>query len=129
MNRILFLSLMLFGLFSCLTQAQQTTNPVGVTGIEGTISVSPVQGGPTRAGGSDSMPLANMAFEVKRGDQVMTSFQTDDHGHFQVSLEPGHYTISRKDWKGAVGSYGPFEVDVSLGKMMKVEWNCDSGIR
>lgn len=59
----------------------------------------------------------------------MTTFQTDDQGHFRLSLQPGHYTIVRQNYKGAIGSYGPFEVDVSQGKMVRVYWNCDTGLR
>jgi hypothetical protein len=108
---------------------QPTATPHDLTGIEGTITVSPVQGGPTRQGSSDSRPLANIAFEVKQGDRVITLFQTDEQGHFRLTLEPGEYTISRTDWKSAVGSYGPFEMSVSRGSMTVVQWSCDTGIR
>ncbi len=110
-------------------QMQPTTTPHDPTGIDGVITMSPVQGGPTREGSSDSRPLANATFEVKQGDRVITSFQTDEQGHFRQALEPGHYTVSRKDWKSAIGSYGPFEALVSRGKMTAVQWKCDTGIR
>jgi hypothetical protein len=131
MNTSLLLSLALVGLFLGVAQAQTqpTSTPDSLTGLEGTISLSPVQGGPTRQGSPDSRPAAHVAFEVKQGERVMTSFQTDDQGQFRISLKPGHYTISRKDWKAAIGSYGPFEVDVSQGKMTKVHWDCDTGLR
>lgn len=127
----MFLPLALIAMLPCLTHAQMqpTATPNTNTGIEGTITISPVQGGPTRQGSPDSRPLANITFEVQQGDRAITSFQTDEQGHFRQTLEPGHYTISRKDWKGAVGSYGPFEVLVSRGKMTAVQWKCDTGIR
>jgi hypothetical protein len=112
-----------------LAQTQPSRTPASRTGIEGTISASPAQGGPSKEGGSHSRPLANMAFEVKQGDRVVSSFQTDAQGHFRVLLEPGHYTISRKDYTTAVGFYGPFEVEVSRGKMATVQWECDTGLR
>jgi hypothetical protein len=115
--------------FGTRAQVHSAPAPHDLTGIEGTITVSPVQGGPTRQGSSDSRPLANTTFEVKQEDRVIASFQTDQQGRFQQALEPGHYTISRKDWKSAVGSYGPFEVSVSRGKMTAVQWSCDTGIR
>jgi len=34
-----------------------------------------------------------------------------------------------KDWKSRVGSYGPFEADVTSGKITKVQWDCDTGMR
>jgi hypothetical protein len=73
--------------------------------------------------------LANVIFEVKQNGQVTKSFQTDDRGQIYVELKPGHYTIARKDWKGAVGFYGPFEVEITQGRMTRVEWKCDTGIR
>jgi hypothetical protein len=99
------------------------------TGIEGVISISPVQGGPTRQGIADSRPLANTSFVVKSGEHEVTSFETDGQGRFRVLLQPGHYVVSRKDWHAAVGSYGPFEVDVNKGRMTNVQWKCDTGIR
>jgi hypothetical protein len=110
-------------------QTQSTPAPDSLTGIEGTISVGPVQGGPTRQGAADSQPLAGMAFEVKQAGRVVKSFQTDARGSFSVLLQPGHYTIVRKDWQGAIGFYGPFEAEVTPGKMKKVDWKCDSGLR
>ncbi len=131
MKKIMLLPLALMAMLSCATRAQMQPTPVPNTntGLEGTITISPVQGGPTRQGFSDSRPLANITFEVKQGDRAITSFQTDEQGHFRRTLEPGHYTIWRKDWKGAVGSYGPFEVSVSRDKMTVVQWKCDTGIR
>src|SRR6266404_2147334 len=130
MNNILFISLTLLGLFPCfaLTQTQSISAAGSSTGIEGTISMAPIQGGPTRRGGPDSKPLAKMAFEVKQAGRVIKSFHTDDRGEFRVELEPGHYTSARKDWKGAVGFYGPFDGEVTQGKMKKVEWKCDTGL-
>src|SRR5207245_1575807 len=50
-------------------------------------------------------------------------------GHFRTPLPPGHYKVSMKGRKSSIGHYGPFEVDVVPGKMTKVQWECDSGIR
>jgi hypothetical protein len=131
MSKVAILSLALLGLTPCLVLAQSPPVPAtgGSAGVEGTISVTPFQGGPTRKGEPDSRPLANITFEVKQNGQVAKSFQTDDHGQFHVELKPGHYTVARKDRKGFVGFYGPFEVEVADGKMTKVEWKCDSGMR
>jgi hypothetical protein len=131
MGKVAILSLVLLGFISCLALAQPPSIPAanGSAGVEGTISISPIQGGPTRKGEPDSRPLANVMFDVKQNGQVTKSFQTDDRGQFHVELKPGHYTIARKDWKGGVGFYGPFGVEVAQGKMTKVEWKCDSGIR
>lgn len=99
------------------------------TVLEGVISVGPTRGGPSRIGVPDSAPLANTGFVVKKGSDVVTSFTTDEHGRFQISLPSGHYTVSIKDRKGKVGRYGPFEVDLAAGQVSKVQWTCDSGMR
>jgi hypothetical protein len=99
------------------------------TGIEGVITAGPVHGGPSRIGVPDSRPLANTPFVVANEKRVVSSFSTDDQGHFTVSLEPGHYTVSLKDKKSGIGRYGPFDVDVVAGQTTKVEWRCDTGMR
>lgn len=99
------------------------------TGLEGVISISPIHGGPARIGVPNSRPLANTAFIVKKGDDTVASFSTDDQGRFRISLPPGHYTVSMKDGKRGIGRHGPFEVDVTAGQLKQVEWTCDSGMR
>ncbi len=98
------------------------------SGLEGSILISPVMGGPTRQGAADAKPLPDAEFVVKQGETVVTSFRTDAEGHFSVSLGPGHYAVMKKE-SGAMGSFGPFEVEVAAGKMKSVQWKCDSGIR
>ena len=112
-----------------LAQTHSTPTPAAETGLEGVILVGPVQGGPSRQGVPDSRPLANTEFIVEKENSAVASFTTDDQGRFRISLPSGHYTISRKNWKAAIGSYGPFEVDVAAGQMKKVQWNCDTGVR
>ena len=99
------------------------------TGLEGVISISPIQGGPARVGVPNSRPYANIDFVVKKGDAIITSFKTDDQGRFRIPLAPGHYTVSMKDGKRGIGRHGPFEVDVVAGQIKQVQWTCDSGMR
>ena len=99
------------------------------SGIEGMITVSPARPGPIRADEPASVPLANATFVVENNNGEVASFTTDDHGHFRVSLPPGHYKVSLKGRKSSIGHFGPFEVDVASGKMTNVQWECDSGIR
>jgi hypothetical protein len=99
------------------------------TGIEGVITISPAQPGPTRADSPGSKPLANAAFVVENEKSDVASFTTDDRGRFRISVPAGHYKVSIKRNGPGIGRYGPFEVDVVPGKMTKVEWECDSGIR
>jgi hypothetical protein len=110
-------------------ETQSTPKAASETGLEGVILVGPIQGGPTKQGVPDSRPLANTEFLVVKENSTVASFKTDDEGRFRISLASGHYTISRKDWKASIGSYGPFEVDVAAGQIKRVQWNCDTGIR
>jgi hypothetical protein len=125
------LLLILFALFSCVARAetQSMPSPEPGTGLEGSISLHSISGGPVRQGVPDSRPLANTTFVVKKADLTVASFTTDDQGRFRISLSPGHYSISKKDWKSRVGFYGPFEVDIAPDQVKKVQWNCDTGMQ
>ena len=104
-------------------------SPEPGTGLEGSISLHTISGGPVRQGVPDSRPLANTTFVVKKADLTIASFTTDDQGRFRISLPPGHYSILKKDWKSRVGFYGPFEVDIAPDQVKKVHWNCDTGMQ
>ena len=106
----------------------QTPSP-GESGIEGVITISPANPGPTRIGAATSMPLATSTFAVEKNDNEVTSFTTDEHGRFRIALPAGHYKVSLKGRKSSIGRFGPFETDVAPGKMTNVQWECDSGIR
>jgi len=125
------LFLILLALSCCVvrTEAQPTPPPEAGTGLEGSISLHSISGGPVKQGVPDSKPLANTTFDVKKGDLTVASFTTDDQGRFRISLPPGHYSISKKDWKSRVGFYGPFKVDIAAGQIKKVRWNCDTGMQ
>jgi Carboxypeptidase regulatory-like domain len=112
----------------CLFSSGQLP-PSSGTGVEGVITVAPIHPGPVREGVPSSGPLTNAAFTVQNETSTVTSFTTDAEGRFRVSLPPGHYTVSRKDSQLGIGHFGPFEVDVAVGKMTSVEWRCDSGMR
>ncbi len=123
--RIILVFLVMSGCFS----SGQTQSGSG-TGIEGVITFGPTQGGPIRADTPSSKPLANATFVVEneKGAKV-ASFTTDDQGRFRVPLTPGHYAVSKEGKKYGIGHYGPFDVVVLAGRMTKVEWECDTGIR
>ena len=126
MNRQYFLAtlFLLLPLFPCITLGE--TEPK--TGLEGVITVSPIHGGPARIGVPNSGPLADVYFNVKKGDEIVASFRTDDQGQFRISLAPGHYSIALKE-KRRFPRCGPFEADVVAGQIKRVEWTCDSGMR
>src|SRR5438874_8931628 len=119
--------LMLLVMSACFSSGQMQSG--SGTGIEGVITISPTQPGPIRADTPSSKPLANATFVVENEKGAVASFTTDDQGRFRTSLPPGHYKVSLKGRKTTIGRFGPFEADVVPGKMTKVQWECDSGIR
>jgi hypothetical protein len=121
--------MLLFAFLCSAGLAQSTPRAESATAIEGVILVSPIHGGPSKQGEADSAPVAQTEFLVVKENRTVASFKTDDHGHFRVSVPAGHYTISKKEGKPAIGNYGPFEVDVAVGQVKKVQWTCDSGMR
>jgi hypothetical protein len=112
---------------TCISAEQTPT--AGETGIEGVITVSPAQAGPTRVGAEASTPLPNTAFIVENEKGEAASFTTDGQGRFRTLVPPGHYKIALKGKRIGIGHFGPFEADVVHGKITKVQWDCDSGIR
>lgn len=114
---------------SLAQSSSPTPLPLLPSGFEGIITVGPVHGGPIQIGMPDSRPLAAVEFIVANEKGPVTSFTTDEHGHFRVSVEPGHYTVTKKDARRGIGRFGPFDAYVQAREMTKVEWNCDSGIR
>lgn len=117
----------------CLVMADPTPTPTSTpapaSGIEGVITISPTHGGPIRVDEVSSRPLPSTTFVVRQGEQEVTSFTTDTEGRFRVALPPGKYQVMAGGESRRVGRFGPFEVEVSAGKMSSVQWACDSGMR
>jgi hypothetical protein len=113
---------------ACMTAVAETPAP-GMSGIEGTIVVSPTRPGPIRKNEEPSVaPVRNTQFVIKAGDATVKTFATDGDGHFQVALPPGHYLIMRQGAPPRIGRWR-FEADVVAGQVTKVNWTADSGMR
>jgi hypothetical protein len=113
---------------ACMTAVAETPAPV-MSGIEGSIVVSPTRPGPIRKDEEPSVaPVGNVQFVVKAGDAIVKTFTTDGEGHFQVALLPGHYVVLREGPASRVGR-SRFEADVVAAQMTKVSWTADSGMR
>ena len=100
------------------------------SGVEGVVMVSPTWPGPIKKGSEkpNVAPVAGAVFSVSNNKGTVTSFTTDGEGRFRLSLSPGHYVVSLTENRFA-RPCGPFEIDVGPGKMIKVEWRCDSGMQ
>ncbi len=92
--------------------AVQTPAAEAQSGIEGSITLSPAHGGPSRVGVPDSKPLANAEFVVEDETGKVAEFATDDAGRFRIALPPGHYTVSLKNKKRGIGE--------NLGRLMSI---------
>lgn len=117
---------------SRFVQAGPTPSPQvePASGLAGVISEGPIGGGPTRQGVSDSRPVVNTVFVVRKGETEVTSFTTDDQGRFHIFLSPGHYSVTKSGQRRhRPANYGPFEVEVIAGNVMKVQWECDTGMQ
>jgi hypothetical protein len=120
------LVLLLIVMASCFSSAQTPSD--SHTGIEGVITIAPIHPGPVREGVSSSAPLSNVVFTVANEKRTVTSFTTDAQGRFSISLAPSRYQVSQNG-KTGIRKCGPFEVEVLVGKMTTVEWQCDTGMR
>lgn len=123
--RVFHTTLALLCMFSSLGSGQSSPE----SGLEGVITISPTLPGPIKADTPTSVPLPNTTFIVENETGTTASFTTDDSGRFRISLKPGHYRVSKKGQKPAIGHFGPFDADVVASKMTKVEWECDAGTR
>ena len=97
------------------------------TGIEGTISISPIRGGPIKPGVPNSKPMANAEFVATDEKGTQTPFTTDAQGHFRLMLPAGRYQITTKQRRRLGGC--TFEATVTAGAITRVDWTCDSGMR
>ena len=121
------ITVLVFSQFGFMAIAE--TSPSSITnGIEGVIFVSPSRPGPQRIDVPSRAPAPNVTFVVKKENATVASFTTDREGHFQVALPPGHYAVSRDNPGARVGRWN-FEADVAAGRVTKVQWTGDSGMR
>ena len=111
-----------------MSPMEAETNPAA-SGIEGSAVVSPIHGGPTKMGETDSAPLANTSFRVESATGFSTTFQTDAHGQFKVALPPGRYSVLTQQIGIKSRGCGLNDVEVTAGVFKKIQLNCDSGLR
>ncbi|MFL6583247.1 MAG: hypothetical protein ACJ8KU_01875 [Chthoniobacterales bacterium] len=108
--------------------AEAVPDPQPQSGIAGTVTISPTDGGPVRAGENDSAAMRAAEFVIRAGGKIVTTFVTDEQGRFRIALPPGTYSVGTKGGKPGFGGCGPFEVKVAAGEISQVQWHCNSGL-
>jgi hypothetical protein len=121
-SRLFLIALACLTAFSCLVLGEQES------GIEGSVSISPIRGGPERVGVPNSGPMRNTQFVVENASGPVATFKTDEEGRFRVPLPAGHYTVRTAEIK-KIGRCGPFTVEVDAAGFKAVQFSCDSGMR
>ena len=78
----------------CLAGGIQTVMPVRAadTGVRGTVVWGPVVPGPISPGQTHEAPL-RASFQILSAGRKVAQFESDEKGHFEVSLPAGNYTI------------------------------------
>jgi Carboxypeptidase regulatory-like domain len=107
-----------------LKQENSTMNSTGITGQVFLSPVHPVQ----RSGESNERPHQATISIINASNEVVTQVQTDAEGHFQVTLEPGTYTL-RPESTGVRPLAKPQTVIVPGEGFISVQVRYDSGIR
>lgn len=130
MSKLYLLILSLGAVLPCLAFAAETGEaaPEVKTGVEGVVTISPAHGGPIRKGEANAMTLPAVAFAVMKETEQVATFITDGNGRFRLELPPGSYQAAPLS-RPRIGHYGPFPFEVIDGKVTRVEWLCDSGMR
>jgi hypothetical protein len=68
-------------------------------------------------------------FDVRQGNKVVASFQSDAQGHFRVALAPGTYIVVPDGSAGALARSQAKEVTVGPTGFTHVELEFDTGIQ
>lgn len=99
------------------------------TGIEGSVTISPIHGGPAKMGEPDSAPLANAILAIETAAGTIKTITTDEKGYFKVELPPGRYAIRAKKIGMRGRGCAMNDIDVTAGSFKQVKLDCDTGMR
>ena len=112
-----------------LPSTRMTAEAAPGTGIEGSVRVSPIHGGPARTGEPDSAPVANATLAIETAAGTIKTITTDEKGYFKVELPRGRYAI-RAEKIGMRGrGCAMNDIDVTAGSFKQVKLDCDTGMR
>jgi len=98
------------------------------TGVAGTVFRGPVA--PVCAVNQPCEAPFKASFSVQRGTTRVTSFQSDEQGHFEVRLSPGSYVVVPEADAPIISPQSQTrEVTVGTNGLTMVDLHFDTGIR
>lgn len=110
----------------CGSQRPGTSAPVASIG--GTVSAGPISP-VSRIGHPNTRPIQGASVEALRGSHVVATDRTDGAGHYELTLQPGTYTIQAAADGFRFAKRQPGDVTVSAGQRETVDFQLDTGIR
>lgn len=117
-----------------LTKSSSFTTSTETSGVAGQVLIGPTCPGPQSAGTGETL-CADMPYQatiqvLNQRNQTVTTIQTDTEGRFQVSLDPGTYTLRPQSSTNAPYPRAAAQlVTVEQGKITEIQIYFDSGIR
>lgn len=130
-SRFLYILLIgVLGIGELACQGISTEGDPSATGLEGRVLKGPMCPGPQTPQGCPDQPFSAW-FEVFDDQQkLVTRFQTNQDGHFEIALSPGVYTLVPDEAAPIIRPHTqPQIVTVQPDGMTTVLLNFDTGIR
>ncbi|MHA6204878.1 carboxypeptidase-like regulatory domain-containing protein [Dyella soli] len=101
-----------------------------VTGVSGTVSMSPAHPGPQHAGEPDASPYPNAIVQLRDAlGSVVAEATTNAQGQFTVAVPAGTYAIRVDTRSTALPRCETVEATVRSDQVAHVAILCDSGMR
>lgn len=107
-----------------------SANAMAVTGVRGSVTISPSHPGPQRIGESGNTPMRNALVQVLDAQRsVVAHAMTDADGRFAMMVAPGEYSVEVDVGTTMLPRCGAAHASVHDGHVADVELKCDSGMR
>lgn len=101
-----------------------------VSGVSGTVRLTPAGPGPQHAGEPATSPYRGAAVQLRNArGSVVARAATDDQGQFMVAVPAGMYEVRIDVRHAAWPRCEPVEVTVQANRIARVAIVCDSGMR
>lgn len=122
-------SFLAVALLACDGQVTEVPGAPSVdSGIVGTVTISPVRGGPIRPGDADAAPYAATLTLLSPEGLIIAQERSGESGQFRMLVPPGDY-ILRPESPGRLPRAAEQAVRVESGRITEVTVQYDSGMR